>query len=171
MKNFIKENNSIIYFALTLAYAVLIYCNTSYLNPIDEMSIPEAYKYNRWYGIEPWQFENGRFHVLNGLDIFVLKKYFFLNSVHFYYLVCAFQFILTAVVFYKLLKVLNKFQPEIFLYFYLLLFCPGFTTIYFRLLYPEKVVLLISILIVYWLASIHSWRVLCHNLPKVFRPF
>ncbi len=154
MKKLKKIDIGILYSILTLMYGALIYYNTDYFNPVDEMSIPEAYRCNRWYGIEPWQFKNGRFHILNGLDVFILKKYFSLNEISYYYLISSLEFIFTAFVVYKLLKLLKKDQLETFTYVFILLLCPGFTSIYFRLLYPERYVLLISFLIVYWLIQI-----------------
>lgn len=156
------------YFIFICLYAILISRNTNYLNPIDEMTIPVGIKLNQWHGIMEGQFLVGRFQILNGLDIFIIKKLFNNNyNIILCYIFISIQFLFTSIVLYQVLYQLNA-KRSVYIFCMALILSPGFTSIYFRLLYTERYLLLIFIKLVH-LAIL----ILCNkkNTKKTFLCF
>jgi hypothetical protein len=150
--NFETLKLSWVYYASLIGYSILIATNTNYLNFFDEFNMANYFKDNIWHGIEPHQFKSGRFQILNGLDIYILSLVFG-QKINIFYLFIAFQFFIT---FHFIKKTICLISPSVN-YFILtfilmiLIFSPSFTYIYFRLYYPERVLLMIHSIIIYTL--------------------
>ena len=161
------SKSELLFISVTIVYGLLILFNSKYFSPHDDFLFLQAFDENKWRGIQDSEFYSGRFNLLHGLDLFLatfINKYY--NSIV-YYLISSFIFFINSLILFKIIKEsLNiKIRGVHLLLFTLLLFSTSFTSIYFRILYPERyIILLISFI---YLLHLHFAKSTWHSSQKI----
>ncbi len=139
----------IIFSVVCIIYALLIFTNTRYFSPFDDTGFLAADDAGRWYGFE--LISGGRFFPLHGAELHLFRK-FFPDRIGFLTITYGFSaltFLLCGYFLYPFFKRIKsstiKWLFGIFLV--ILIFSPAMTAPFFRVLYAERYLLLLFLII------------------------
>lgn len=131
------------YILFIILYTILIASNSKYNSPHDDFIFLNAFDKGIWTGIQKSEFLSGRFDVIHGLDLFLLNQINTTGTTTLFYVFSSIIFLLSFLILFKLIQ---EFSPSPIIIF-LLYFSTAFTSIYFRLLYQERYVYLLFLLV------------------------
>ncbi|MCO5249348.1 MAG: hypothetical protein M9887_10425 [Chitinophagales bacterium] len=135
-------NSEILFFCITLFYGILILTNTQYYSPHDDFLFLNAFDEGKWRGIQSSEFSTGRYNLMHGFDLFLMTFFNKTGSSTYYYFISFCLFICNSYIFYYIVRPLLHNSRFLLTGLYtLLLFSTSFTSIYFRLLYPERYII------------------------------
>lgn len=153
-----KNSASLLFVMIGVVYAFLIASNSRFFSPLDDFLFIGAFENGDWRGIQKAEFLSGRFNILHGLDLYFLSFLNHHSNTLIYYLFISLVFLFTLYIFYRIIQ-FEKFKgAAIGVFCVLLLISPSFTSIYFRLLYQERYVLLLFLGIIYLLIHLSKTK-------------